>query len=308
MFYLFRKSIGKIPVALLLLLIATGFFSSCATAPPIRPVENWFSVLPDGGDVYFYVNNRNVNELVESVLKDGGLWDSDIKFILSKTDKIYGVLFLREEPERSSFSVVTLGQYPKFFMDLNLSFNKNWKKRGRGNWYWFNEKKEMGFVIPSDYIIAISKDKMEELLTDLKAAKFRTYPPDLSRDMDKSDIFVFFPSFSEAKSLRRYTEKIKIPVSDMWVSLRKNSNGYITGIVFVFSSEKHAKLFAFVFRLVLTAWLRDVKEKDIAQKLKKIKVNIRGKSMVVSNLLLDNRTVDNVFAGVGKNMKGKEKE
>jgi len=288
-------------ISLLIILLA-----SCATSPPIRPFEEWFSVLPGDADIYFYFNNTTTGDLVLKVLREGKLLDKDTRFILSKTDKIYGAVALGEkgrERNATLYSFLTLGNYPKFFMDLNLSFNGKWKRKKASGWYWFNREKNLELAVPSEHLVAISNGEMKKLLRNLESPVNYSYPPGLKGDIRNSDILVFFPSFTENGGFEKYTKNIKIPISDVWLSLKKGGKEYSTRAVFVFGSEKHAKLFAFVFKLVLAAWLRDVKESDVGKKLSRVRVRVNDRTMLLSGLELDYSTVDRIFKGFGESLR-----
>ncbi len=280
------------------------FLSSCATTPPMRPFEEWFAVLPKNADVYFYFDNATVGGVVKGVLEEGKLLDRDTEFILSKTDKIYGAISIGKESKKTAlYSFITLGNYPKFFMDLNLSFKGKWKKKGSTNWYWFNKEKNLELAVPSDRIIAISNGRIERVLKNLNNPVNYSYPPGLKEDIRKSDIVVFFPSVTGNGSFKKYTRNIKIPISDVWFSLKREEENYITSAVFVFGSEKHAKLFAFVFKLVLAAWLRDAKESNVGEKLRNVRVGVKNNTMFLSGLELNSATIDEVFKNFGRNLK-----
>ena len=302
MFYLHRKN-SLIYLALSLFIVLLSV-SSCATAPPVRASEDWFALLPSHSGIYIYLDKDKTAALVENVLKSMDLFDNDIKFILSKTIKIYGAV---DFPDNSGpvLSILTLGSYPSSLIGLRLSMNKEWKRRKSSRSYFVSDSNKLEVSLPGNNVILISQGKMEEMLKNYRSPPVFKMPMEVKNDLQSSDFLVFFPLLSDGTALNNNLSRIKTTVNELWLTGNREGEMFKLNGVFGLSTEKQAKLFAVVFKFIITAWLRQEKVQDVGKLLKSVVVEADGKFVRISGLKLPEKKINSLLTGMVK--KGKNK-
>ncbi|NOY10103.1 MAG: hypothetical protein GXP33_14820 [Spirochaetes bacterium] len=302
MFYLHRKN-SLIYSALSLFIILLSI-SSCATAPPMRASEDWFALLPSHSGIYIYLDKNRTAAMVENVLKSMDLFDNDIKFILSKTTKIYGAVDFSGDSE-PVLSILTLGSYPSSLIGLRLSMNREWKRRKSIRPYFVSGSNKMEISLPGNNVILISQGKIEEMLKNYQSPPVFKMPMEVKNDLHSSDFLVFFPLFSEGTALNNNLSSMKTTVNELWLTGRRDGEMFKLNGVFGLSSEKQAKLFAVVFKFIITAWLRQEKVQNIGKLLKSVVVKADGNFVRISGLKLPEKKITSLLTGMVK--KGKSK-
>ncbi len=302
MFYLHRKN-SLIYLALSLFVVLLSV-SSCATAPPVRASEDWFALLPSHSGIYIYLDKDRTATLVESLLKSMDLFNNDIKFILSKTTKIYGAVDFSGDSE-PVLSVLTLGSYPSSLIGMRLSMNREWKRIKSTRSYFVSGSNKLEVSLPGNNVIFISQGKINEMLKNYRSPPVFKMPMEVKNDLHSSDFLVYFPLFSEGKALNDNSGRIKTMVNELWLSGNREGEVFKLDGVFGLSSEKQARLFAAVFKLIITAWLRQEKVQDIGKLLKSVAVKPDGKYVRISGFKLPENKINSVLTGIIK--KGRNK-
>ncbi len=281
--------------------------SSCATVPPQPKPDTWFSILPEKSDIYFFLRKEEMTDIIDGII-DGTKFDSkDVRFVISKTNIMYGSVITGDENKENLVSLVALGSYPRGMMNLQLWMNSAWKNRGETQKYWYNKSEDIELWIPSSDVLMISQGFMSEMERNYSEPRYLVIPEKLKSDMNSADFIVYVPGVSEGKSIdssiNPALKKSNIPINALWFSMKRKDADFLVGADFIMPTEKQARLFSFVFRLVLTAWLRSEKVEGIAEKLKGVKISSNGNNVDISGLVLPTQ---NVLAVALKFMGGSE--
>lgn len=277
----YRHRKGRIIVATLIFPVILLAFASCATAPPRRASEDWFALLPANSSMYIYLDRKNSSDLLEQLLNSMKLLDNDIKYILSKTEKIYGAMDVSGSFE-PVLSIVTLGNYPASLINLRLSFSRYWEKKKYLKPYFVNKENKLEVSFPGSSVILISQKDIEDMLDNYKEPPVFKMPLLTRNDLKSSDFLIYFPAVPEGTALDDKLTRIRTAVNEIWLGGKRTGDSFALEGSFGVSTNKQAKLFAAVLKLVITAWLRQEKVADIGKVLKSIDVTVVGNIVKIS--------------------------
>jgi len=288
MSYRHRKS--RLILAAIVFPVILLAFASCATAPPKMATEEWFALLPEKSSMYIYLDKAKSSDLLDEILVSAKLLDNDVKYILSKTDKIYGTMDISGNSQ-PVLSIVTLGSYPASLINLRLSFSKYWEKKKYKKVYFVNKGNKLEVAFPGNSVILISQKAIEVMLENYIEPPFFKMPDPVKNDLKSSDLLIYFPAVPEGTALKDRLTKIRTAVNEIWIAGNRKGDDYELSGAFIVSTDKQAKVFAALFRLIITAWLREEKVKDIGKVLKSITVAVEGSTVRVSGFEIPEKDI-----------------
>jgi hypothetical protein len=259
---------------------AALLLASCATAP-VRSPSGWMGVLPSDGTMYVSVSVPPSAALIKRMLKEAGPGASDVVQLVDMTQRL--VLGVRLVPhQQPRFSAVAIGTYPASMIGCRLSGNRDWKrvttKAGR---YWQWSRTGIQLAIPGRTVILAANGEVETLLGRYASPVSPRIPPEVSLDMEKTDLVLYLPELPGGIA---QSPSAHIPIQEVWLDAAKGEGGYgVTGTANT-GSEREAKLVALVLRLALVAWMRSENLPNAAERLKPVTILADGTQVKMSGL------------------------
>ena len=173
----------------LFFLLLVCFFYSCATNPRFNPGEeegNEFSLLPDGGLLYLWVDPDDGRPLIEHLFFENDI-DRDTQNILSRTRSITAVLFSENENETEnenerSYYLAAFGNYPRSMANMSFTFSRAWRtqRSGTGNRYWYSRSSELSLALGKNVALVSDYDPFFAPLTGAEGQSAVIVPSDFT--------------------------------------------------------------------------------------------------------------------------------
>jgi hypothetical protein len=256
---------------------------SCSTSVPQRPTAQWLGILPAGCTFYASLLVQPSAAALKRAVKDAGPAYGDLPQVIDKTKKIFlGVT--RVDGGHPRFSVVALGNYPSLLAGLRLGTSSDWSGRTSSAVKWYRRRDGgLEVCIPSDSVFLASNGGMEGMVPRLKGSPAMSFPLEVGLDMESSDFVLFMPELPQGL-LDKSPDAGRPPIKEVWVSARRDANGFAVGGTANLDTQKDALSFASVFRLILVSWLRSRAIPNVAGRLKTVTVAAQDGVVTLSGL------------------------
>jgi len=210
------------------MLLLVCFFYSCASAPRFNPGEEEgieFSLLPDGGLVYFWVDANAGRPLIEHLFFEDEI-DRDTSNILDRTNIITAVLFSDAESESDrSYYLAAFGNYPRSMANMSFTFSRDWKtqRSSTGNRYWYSRSTEMSLALANNLALVSDRDPFLAPLISA-SGQSSVIPPEDFIDFRRGralaawlgDPVDFIDGFFESMGL-----PIRLPAEEIFIGITK---------------------------------------------------------------------------------------
>jgi hypothetical protein len=282
-------------------LAAAILLASCATVPP-RSASQWLGVLPGDATLYASLSVKGSADLIRRMIKEAGPGAQDIGTLIDRTDRmVTSVTLTPGAPAR--FAVVALGNYPAGIVGMRLAGSKDWtKKTGASGSWWEWRRAGLQLSIPNNGILLAANGGVEALLGRWTDPVSLRLPPDVSVDMEHSDLVLYMPELPGGLSQRAAENDVHIPLQEVWVTAVRTQGGYTLGGTANTSSEKEAKLLTLVFRLGIVAWMRTDNIPNAAERLRSITVSPSGSQVKFGGMAITEQEIVPLFLSLLKSI------
>ncbi len=269
-----------------IILLVIFIITSCATRPPVRPrtFVDLMGVLPPESTVFFSINIHTSGDLFKDILKAAEIESKEIEKIMSKTHHLYAGVFLSPYMP-ASISIIAVGRYSKFFVNLPLSLSKEWYRVKSSESYWQHTQDSLQVAYPEKSIILISYDSIERMLKRLKNPRSYPFPGDIITELEKADILIFFPSLP---TLMDSSQLKKLPIQRVWIIANRAEQNYEVITVFDLRDVEESRILEVLFRLIIIAWMRKADMDNLVERLRGMEITMAEQRVRISGLQFSN--------------------
>ncbi len=249
----YRKGIN----AAALVLAISAFLASCAGRPQPIP-EDTLASLGAGAFIYVKAELPVSRPLIDGILPlmsgDKTIPNSPYQFItadqhqineaLDRCDQIRGALWLDGVDQR--WRLAADGRFPSFWASIAFFFDPSWRKGGvNPRQYWrFKNGPALAFIDDSSVLISDS----EPFALSAGPALIGS----MSDEYTSADLWLWLPDAEEfaGKLLGPVSQLIRLPIKEFSALFNEASNLWRPVVIARFASEREAKAFAALFRIV----------------------------------------------------------
>ncbi len=280
-------------------LAAALLLASCATVPT-RSASQWLGVLPPDATMYASLSVKGSADLIKRMVKEAGPAAKDIGTLIDRTNRLVTSITLAPGAP-AQFAVVALGSYPSGIVGMRLAGNKDWTKKttASGTW-WEWTRAGLQLSIPNNGILLAANGGVETLLERWADPVSLRLPPDVSVDMEHSDLVIYMPELPGGLTQKAAANDVHIPLQEVWITAVRTKGGYVLGGTANTSSEKEAKLLTLVLRLGIVAWMRTDNIPNAAERLRSITVSPSGSQVKFGGMAITEDEVVPLFLSVLK--------
>lgn len=241
--------------------------SSCATVPQqsIPTGSSLTALLPSDAFAYASIRVSRSRRLVADVVKESGLKSSIIASVLDKTSRLYASAQL-DRAGKASFSLIGDGSYPIGLIGWNLDTNSKWKRSSAPLPWWQERSGSTQISVPARSLLMVSNGRLPTMLSRLKDGVPATLNPTVAHIFEASDLAVYFPKVGSGTPLFG-KEAARFPIKSFYLSIGAGSStapaaGAVSAsltvqyhgyAVFKMNSERDARLFSVVFKLLIAS-------------------------------------------------------
>lgn len=223
---------------------------SCAGAPvPRAAPDSIFAGLGDGAAVYAVCVVSDVRPILEAALpKIRGDRKSDD--LLRRTRTAAVALFGETGPK---FRLVAYGDYPRLLTSLSLTMKKAWKRVGGADPHWRSDS-GLRLAFLDDGVVFLSDAPPRK-----EAESGPPIPPSFELLGSDSTVRAFIPdppAFA-SRALGPAGELIRLPVSELVLSLKRQGDAYTMTIIATAPGEREARALAALLRFARGALKSD---------------------------------------------------
>lgn len=288
----------SIPILILLYII-----TSCTTPPPELPPGNWFSILPQQSSFYLYVDMKQTENMFNQIIQQMNPENNDLNTLLERTDKAFiGVKY--QDGVIKDYSIVALGDYPSFFINLNFCTSGEWQEREASGKYWQNTEQELQVAVPIDNVILASNKNIEQMLQNYTSRNPMHITNQVTEEIESSTLSMFFPvGLEQTLSTQININPTKIKIEEILISACNIDSNYNFKGMFKISNQKGARLFTVIFKTAFLAFLRSSGVSQMADKLKAIKFITQDTIIRVTGFYLTEREMIDILFNI---LKGEE--
>jgi hypothetical protein len=282
-------------------LAAAILLASCATVPP-RSASQWLGVLPGDATLYASLSVKGSADLIRRMIKEAGPGAQDIGTLIDRTDRmVTSVTLTPGAPAR--FAVVALGNYPAGIVGMRLAGNKDWTKKtaASGTW-WEWTRAGLQLSIPNNGILLAANGGVEALLGRWIDPVSMRLPPDVSVDMERSDLVLYMPELPGGLTQKAAQNDVHIPLQEVWITAVRTKTGYTLGGTANTFSEKEARLVTLVLRLGIVAWMRTDNVPNAAERLRSIAVSPSGSQVKFGGMAITEEEIVPLFLSLLKSI------
>ena len=279
----------------LVLILPVVILVSCATLPPERPAGGWIGVLPPESTFFLSLNIPYSGELLLSILKEKNISAPEIHSIMDRTERIYaGVHLSRITP--TAFSLVALGNYPAFLVNIPLKANKEWQKVESPRPYWQQANGILQVAVPENNLVFAANGSIERMLNKLENPGSNPFPWEAVWEMERADALIFFPVLP---STDREAGLERLPIKEVWISAYRSASKeeptYELLGVFNLIEVKNKRAVEALFRLLMVAWLRKAEVSSPVEQLKSLKISVSAERVRISGLRFSEAEIVDFF-------------
>ncbi len=270
-------------------------FSGCATLPEWTAGQ-WISVLPEGCAVYFSIGfSPAARQIARSVLVSLGESSSDSTALVERMDRVYGAVEIASDGT-SRLHVVVEGRFPSVLMALSMGADARWQRKQSSREYWVSQTGPLQVCLPQSSIALVSTSDVVPMIRNydsLPGAADQDIPEIVARDMQSSELVVYFPDFGEGPLAE--AAGLALPLRHIWIKADRNELRYDLQGFFELESEKNARSFDRVLRVLLVYLLRQGQVENWSAKLKDLDLRQSGTLFSVSGLGLSSEELTRIL-------------
>lgn len=254
-----RRTMRKNSVFVIMLCAVVLGVLGCATVPKEIDFKNPAQILPPDDAVYLFIDVAQSTGLLSAVL-DGFQTREQTELLhdfISRTDHLYLSLNKPDDPE-PGISLVAVGNYPRGAVGWWASWSRDWKRQRKPWLYWQSNAGNLNLSVPTRSIIVLTNGSMETLFNRIspsQSTKFSSLIEQLDSDFEGLAA-LYDTAFLIETLLSGFDLPSKIgsvPINTAVASFRSEPGGYIFTIDLDFISERDARIYSVIIKLIVAA-------------------------------------------------------
>lgn len=244
---------------LLLLFFAALLFlavAGCATVPRVTVPSGpaLADLLPPDSFAYASLRvSRNVG-LISGVLRKSGLAKSIPVSFVDKTQYLCSAVE-RGPDGKTIYALAAQGSYPIGIVSWKLDWSRAWRRVGMPVSWWEDSRTGTQIALPSRNLLLTSNGALPEVLNRLGGRPAQTLDPSIRSVFAQSDLAIYIPKISGTVPLIGM-DASRFPVNSFYFSLNavgSSADTYRGYGVFTMKSDRDARLFSVVFKLLIAS-------------------------------------------------------
>lgn len=262
-----RRALLGLSVGLLALAI-----SSCSTVPKVQPPSGptLVGLMPSNALVYASLKVSRNRRLVGEVLKAGGVSSSVPASVVDKTTSLLAAVRYGSN-NKPVVSLVAQGSYPVALMAWRLNWSRNWRKETSPIRWWQDKQTGSQIALPSKKLVLFSNGELPQMLRKYGGTMTDPLNPTVQQAFASADLAIYFPTVSDGLPMLGM-DVSRFPVNSFYFAISAeqppgggaNAAGpksrsvapepmYQGFGVFNMKSERDARLFSVVFKLLIAS-------------------------------------------------------
>ena len=261
-------------VALALAVLALG---ACATPPEADRGEELTGYLPAGQTLYLGVRVPHAEALLDAVVTNAGVESRQLENLLGQTEQIVASYGRRGDGAPQMYFAGS-GRYSPRRAGLFMRFSPRWSRErveisGEDYRYWQDRETGLQVSFPnSSTLLAATEDIGAGLVPKDRAFDRFLAPPAVVEQFDVTDVSFFMPDPVQWLYDRIGVLPFELPILDLRVVMdrieeQEGERGMVGDVRF--ASERDARAFTVVFRLMAATIAREVgvEQPDLLERL-----------------------------------------
>ncbi len=317
-----RCTVGVL-VALLALAI-----SSCSTVPQVRPPSGTALVglMPSNALVYASLKVSRNRQLVGEVLKASGVSSSVPTSVVDKTTSLLAAVHYGSD-NKPVVSLVAQGSYPVGLMSWRLNWSRDWQKHTAPIRWWQDKQTGTQIALPTNNLVLFSTGELPQMLQKLQGVPTDPLNPTVQQAFASADLAIYFPTVSDSLPMLGMDAK-RFPVNSFYFAINaeqaaggdasanaagsgaSSSGGaaesganaaapMYQGIgVFNMKSERDARLFSVVFKLLIASSENGSAIGGFPIPLSGAQLSVNGSTINLSGITVSERDLSSLLAKV----------
>ncbi len=220
------------------------------------------ALFPENSFAYASIKVSQNAGLVADILKQSGLSSSIPSSVLIRTNRMYASAQY-DSGKKSTFALVGEGEYPTGLIGWRLSWSRDWKRSDKPIRWWQDRKTGTQIALPTKNLVMVSNGQLPAMLRNLGSGRVATLNPTIRQALETSDLAIYFPNVTDNLPVLGM-EANRFPVQTFYFSINADgggapdsastpSTGYHGYAVFKMKSERDARLFSVVFKLLIAS-------------------------------------------------------
>jgi hypothetical protein len=265
---------------------------ACATLPPPHPSDSYWGLLPADSELYLYADLRAARGLAEPLAARLSSGDPRrLRPVLERAGALYAGL--RWVPGAAPVAgAAVLGRFSPQAVGSRLDWSCDWQRQPGQPSYWRNRRLPLELAAPERglLLVASGPPRGAQRLLD----RWRTPGPNPLTGPEDPAGAGLLQGLLAGSLLYAYLPELPgssgappgLPLSDLWLSVRREAEWYVVGALAALNEEQDPRLLLNVVRLAAAAWLRKAGVQDLVPRLKALRVEVSGRTVVVQGLSL----------------------
>jgi hypothetical protein len=265
-----HRKIGRLFRLLLGGILFLGL-SACATVPKVASTSgsSLSALFPSDELVYASVKVSRNRQLVTEVIGRSGLASSIPSSIFDRTKVLY-VAVRYSADNKPVFSMVAEGDYPIGLMAWKLNWNRTWRNNKAPFRWWQDTRTGAQIAMPTRNLVLFSTGDLPVMLRNYLGRRMDPLNPTVRRVFELSDLAIYFPTLNGNVPVLGMDVK-RFPIDSFYFAVTSDVSktganksvaattseasrgGYYGYAVFRMKSDRDARLFSVVFRLLIAS-------------------------------------------------------
>ena len=309
-------------------LLALGV-SSCATVPKVQAPSGptLVGLMPSNALVYASLKVSRNRQLVAEVLKAGGVSSSVPSSVVEKTSSLLAAVHYGSD-NKPVVSLVAQGSYPIGLMAWRLNWSRDWQKERSPMRWWQDKKTGSQIALPSKNLVLFSTGELPEMLRKYQGPMTDPLNPTVQQAFASADLAIYFPTVSDSLPVLGMDAK-RFPVNSFYFAISAEqpapagggsapeASGPATSSsgapaaepmyqgfgVFNMKSERDARLFSVVFKLLIASSESGSAIGGFPIPLSGAQLSVNGSTINLSGITVSEKDLSSLIAKVigGKN-------
>ncbi|HUX22630.1 MAG TPA: hypothetical protein VMW69_15440, partial [Spirochaetia bacterium] len=232
------------------------------------------ALLPASSLVYASIKVADNRQLISTVLKGSG-FGKDIPASISDRTRLLLAAVQTSADGKPVVSMVASGDFPAGMIGWKLNWSGAWKRNTSPIRWWQEKKQGLQIAVPNRSLVLFSTGGLPAMLKNYTEPTEDPLNPTVQAAFDSSDLAIYFPTVSDSLPILGMDAR-RFPVDSFYFSIstdrpataggpsQASSPGSAAGpaasgpdyhgfAVFSMKSERDARLFSVVFKLLIAS-------------------------------------------------------
>lgn len=248
--------------------------SSCATVPKtaVPTGSALAALLPGDSALYASIKVAQNRALISSVLAGSGIEKSIPPSISDQTSLLMASVQISSDG-KPLVSMVASGSFPVGMIGWKLNWSRDWQRNGSSIRWWQDKKNGVQIAAPNRNLVLVSTGELPSMLKNYAAAPENPLSPTVRQAFDSSDLSIYVPKLTDSLPFLGMDTK-RFPIDSFYFAITAERSSLGNGqagneaassqttagtpqyhgfAVFRMKSERDARLFSVVFKLLIAS-------------------------------------------------------